>query len=400
VTTRLYRGGDAFHAPWLQTISNKLHTERRVAIALEGIAFPHMPDAETVERDILRVFRQYRGDHDYTRAYRKGSRLDPFDIEIDEGATSILDVCRHNAVMLNICNLHREIPYLGETASMLSGALHANVRLDAFCSGPGMAATPIHYDYDNAFVMQLVGTKHWRCYDNLSEIHVHFGGYKVDEKMVGDKHFEKVMAYGDGIFIPGGTLHEAYTTRESSIHLAIDLSPITPDATVGYLIRSRLEHLLQRGEAFEAYTPEVAQTTLRLTREVVNAFRSDDVHEWHQRYLLWAAAKYQRVVPQPYRGYRDGLIKLAPGGWARLRSGEGSVEIDYQAYSKAIVTSLPWTFKPASVALPEAVRPILERIFSAREGVRIAELDENLSPDSTDILVKALIQIGLVEETA
>lgn len=400
MTTTLYRGSDAFDAPWLEVIKSRLHTERRVASPLSAMALPHMPDAATVERDILSVFRKFRGEHDYTRAYRNGAKLDALGLELDDEWTSILDACRHNAVMLNICNLHREIPYLGEAASMLSGALHAHVRLDAFCSGPGMAATPIHYDYDNAFVMQLVGTKHWRCYDNRSEVHVHFGGYKVDETAVGNKHFERVMARGDGIFIPGGTLHEAFTTHASSIHLAIDLSPITPDATVGDLIRSRLENLMKPGEAFESYTPEVAKTALQLTRDVVEGFKGDDILEWHQRYLLWAAAKYQRIAPRPYQGRRDGLLRLAPGAWARLRSGDGKVAVDYQAYNKAITTSLPWTFKPASVELPEAVRPILERIFSTHDGIGIAELDEILSPDSTDVLATVLIQAGLVEEAA
>lgn len=399
MTPQLYRGGDAFDAPWLDTIKLRLHTERRVATPLLGMRLPHMPDAATVESDILKVFLKYRGELDYTRAYRNGTRLDALDLKLDAGWTSILQACTHNAVMLNICNLHREIPYLGEAASMLSGALHANVRLDAFCSGPGMAATPIHYDYDNAFVMQLVGTKNWRCYDNLSEVYLHFGGYKVDQAAVGDKHFEKVMARGDGIYIPGGTLHEAFTTQDSSIHLAIDLSPITPDATVGYLIRSRLEDLMKTGESFEAYTPQVAHATLQHTRDVVSAFEDNDVLEWHQRYLLWAAAKYQRMAPQAYQGNREGMLKLAPGAWARLRSDESKVAIDYQAHNKAIVTSLPWTFKPASVELPVAIRPLLEHLFSARDGVGLAELDEILSPDSTDVLATALIGAGLVEET-
>lgn len=395
---KLYTGSHAVEAPWLETIRSRLLTKLRVATPLENLDFPYLPSAAEIERDILRVFRKYRGELDYTRAYRDGARVDALELQLSDDWTSILDACQHNRVMLNICNLHREIPYLGEAASMLSGALHANVRLDAFCSGPGMAATPVHYDYDNAFVMQLVGTKNWRCYDNLSEVHLHFGGYRVDPSAIGKTHFEKVMSRGDGIFIPGGTLHEAFTTESASIHFAIDLSPITCDATVGYLIRHKLEQKVAHGEEFRPYSEDTAKHMLELTCDAMSSATSSEFLEWHQRYLMWSASKYMRVEPIPYVGDRSNRVKIAPGAWARLIKGSESVKIDYQIYSKALVTSLPWTYQPASMELPAECALILERIFGSPHGSNLSELDEMLSPESTDVLAGVLIQTGLLVE--
>lgn len=398
--SELFTGGRAVGHAWLRTIQGRLHTTQRVASPLGDLRLPHLPAGHEVERDILDVFKKYRGEIDYTRAYRDGQRVDALELQVDGNWSSVLDVCRGNRVMLNICNLHREIPYLGEAASMISGALESNVRFDAFCSGPAMSATPVHYDYDNAFVMQAVGTKHWRCYDNLSDVHRHFGGYRVDQGTVGQKHFEKIMGPGDGIYIPGGTLHEAFTVGDSSIHFAIDLTPITPESSIGYLVRARVEDS-QRGDAYEPYSAELARTTWERSRAALSAIQPQDLHEWHQRYLLWAAARYRRVSAKPYSRAGARGLKTAPGAWARLRTEGDEVRIDHQAFSNTVANSQPWTFEPAAVTLPAALGPLLESILAnTNGGISVEDIDAVLDPDSTDLLAGALVQAGIVEVAA
>jgi hypothetical protein len=179
----LITGGSRWEAGWLQTVKAHLHTSTLEGRPLYDLRFDFFPSEEQLMADILQVFRRHRYNSDVSRAYRQGSRVESYTLTVDEGWSTIIDACRGNRVMVNVCQLQREIPYVGELAAMLSGALTCNVRIDAFCSAERTSATPIHYDYDNAFVAQVVGSKSWRCYDNLADVRLHFGGYRVDQKV-------------------------------------------------------------------------------------------------------------------------------------------------------------------------------------------------------------------------
>src|SRR5262249_6058704 len=132
---------------------------------------------------------------------------------------SILDACGANRVLLNICHLQSQVPSIGEMAALFGAALGAEIRIDAFCSVANTSATPVHYDYDPAVIMQIHGTKEWRGYDNLSAVRFHFGGQKIEPGAQGPEHLNTVLKTREALFIPGGTIHAAFTTSDASVHL-------------------------------------------------------------------------------------------------------------------------------------------------------------------------------------
>lgn len=391
-------GVRGFNSPWLSTVQARLHTKTRLANPLKGVLFDFIPDDAQVLSDILGVFKRFRGELDYTRAYRDGKRVNALDLTMNEEWTSILDACGDNGVMLNICNLHREIPYIGELASMLAGALCSNIRIDAFCSTTNSSATPIHYDYDNAFVAQMIGSKNWRCYDSLSDVQFHFGGYRVEPGTVGDKHFEGVMRKGDGLYIPGGTLHHAFTTNEQSVHLAFDIDPIHPSDAFAELLQNRLRQHNKAGDAYEEYDIDRAASTGVHALSAINNLTANEMLEWHQRYRFWAASRYRRLSTNDIADVRNRTQawRLSPGAMFRSKLDGENLQIDYQTWVAAMADSRPSTYSPATAVLPAAVLPVLDMILQRPMGFRLCDIDAFLEVESANVLVNALAGMGII----
>lgn len=394
----LITGGSRWEAGWLQTVKAHLHTSTLVGRPLYDLRFDFFPSEEQLMADILQVFRRHRYNSDVSRAYRQGSRVESYTLTVDEGWSTIIDACRGNRVMVNVCQLQREIPYVGELAAMLSGALTCNVRIDAFCSAERTSATPIHYDYDNAFVAQVVGSKSWRCYDNLADVRLHFGGYRVDPKTVGPKHFEAVMSHGDGIFIPGGTLHEAFTTQDISVHLAIDLDPIAPAKAAASWLTGQLMELDVQGDAYHEMTVENSQSLRAKALADYGALSAHDVLRHNHTYRMWSQSGYARLAWQPLARDADrGLVfRLAPGSMFRMYMDGGALKMEYASHVPAAMSSHSWTFVPASATLPEGLKPVVEEIVRQPGGFTLADVDEMVHPDSTHVLMNALGRMGIV----
>lgn len=396
----LVSGARARRAEWLSTIQSRLWTRQRVASRLSDVHFDFFPAREVIETDILRVFEKFAGNDDYVRAYRIGKKVGWRDLAFEADWQSILDACAANQVMLNVCQLQREIPYIGELASMLTGALDSHVRIDAFCSQPDTAATPIHYDYDNAFVVQLIGSKEWRCYDNRSDIHLHFGGYRVEPDSIGPSHFEGHMVPGDGIFIPGGTLHEAFTTREASIHLAIDLDPVDAAEPFAAWIKGCIGSSHQ--PAHERHQPQGLPESEALRAralDLLQAASPEVIADAHQRHVMWTTRTYRRMQ---HHFANDGLsnrshrVRLAPGALFRLGSQDSELIVEFAGHLPQAASSHSWSFEPASARLPIGVLPTMELVARSTDWVTLGDLDELLSPDGTDVLVSVLHAWGIL----
>lgn len=130
----LITGAIGFEGAWLSTVKDHLHTSVLIGRPLEDLVFDFFPSNNQVLSDILDVFKKHRANVDVVRAYRNGNRVDPRLITVDDQWSTIIDACRGNHSLLNVCQLQRELPYVGELAAMLSGGLCCNVRIDAFCS--------------------------------------------------------------------------------------------------------------------------------------------------------------------------------------------------------------------------------------------------------------------------
>lgn len=83
-----------------------------------------------------------------------------------------------------------------------------------------------HFDWMDAFVLQVEGSKRWRLYDALVEQPRPDMQFKPTTQEVGEPFIDFVLEAGDLLYLPSGLIHEALTEMEdgsgsSSLHLTV-----------------------------------------------------------------------------------------------------------------------------------------------------------------------------------
>ena len=83
-----------------------------------------------------------------------------------------------------------------------------------------------HFDWMDAFVLQVEGSKRWRLYDALVERPRPDMQFKPTTQQIGESFIDFVLEAGDLLYLPSGLIHEALTELEdgsggSSLHLTV-----------------------------------------------------------------------------------------------------------------------------------------------------------------------------------
>lgn len=387
----------AWFAPW----SARLRTVGPLAaVRLGRVPFVELLSPTIVSKGILDVFRAFQRNYDYSRAFRFKDSIDAGTLMLNDAWEGILDACIENDVMLQICHLDRHVPVLGEIAALVGATMHAGVRLDSFSSSRSTAASPIHYDYDSTLVVQVSGRKSWRCYDNRKNASFEYSGYRVNEEDIGPLHLETTLTPGDALFIPAGTLHEAFTTDESSIHLVLSLDPIVSAAVVTSALRGAF-HANNAETSASLSSMSDAEMLRRKAEFLFSEMRPEMLLDAYDHYRLWTLCRHARpsVELEPIGPERSACYALRPGAAFKLRKESGATYLDYAAHIPRVALADSWTFSPPSVQFPELLYPVLKTILCQEGRFALKDIDEFLSRESADIIVTSLIRIGLIERS-
>jgi hypothetical protein len=83
-----------------------------------------------------------------------------------------------------------------------------------------------HFDWMDAFVLQVEGSKRWRLYDALVEQPRPDMQFKPTTEEIGEPFIDFLLEAGDLLYLPSGLIHEALTELEdgsggSSLHLTV-----------------------------------------------------------------------------------------------------------------------------------------------------------------------------------
>lgn len=105
----------------------------------------------------------------------------------------------------------------------LSQQLSHHVGANMYLTPKHQTALSPHYDTHDVFVIQVHGEKHWKLYDSPMETPLLHSFQPIfrHEQLSGLK--EITLRAGDMMYLPRGVPHEAYTTDDSSIHLAVGI---------------------------------------------------------------------------------------------------------------------------------------------------------------------------------
>ena len=128
--------------------------------------------------------------------------------------------------------LHRTWPPLVEFGSRLATELGHPVQINAYITPAENQGFAPHYDVHDVFVLQIAGHKRWTMHEPV--VHAPLDNQpwekfraEVAARAAEAPVIDTVLAPGDALYLPRGTIHSAVAQGETSIHLTVGIHPVS-----------------------------------------------------------------------------------------------------------------------------------------------------------------------------
>jgi hypothetical protein len=330
------------------------------------------------------ILEQHRLTPPRLKLYKDGQPLDPahyltpavFGVpRLDAGglATSLAQ-----GASLILDDAQEVTPRVRELMQSFQDVLHSDAFANLYAGWHSQKAFHIHWDPQEAFVIQLCGRKHWRVYQPTRR-HPLKNDIEPPPQPGGGPAWEGVLADGDTLYIPRGWWHEAFPLNEPSLHLTIALTPPTGMDYLGWVVSQ-----LRRHAELRASLPDDAaaqgESAKRISQLVADALHQaslgDFLREWDANirpnpHIRLPAAPYEQLSPIQ-EGSRVRLASLH-----RLSFAPRGEHFEFRAAGRL------WT-------VPGSLYPALASLHNAR-AFTLAELSTVLAdPSAREDLIKSL----------
>ncbi|WP_375486555.1 cupin domain-containing protein [uncultured Jatrophihabitans sp.] len=151
--------------------------------------------------------------------------------------------------------LHRTWPPLVDFAAQFADELGHPVQINAYITPPQNQGFSPHYDVHDVFVLQVAGRKRWTIHrpvvdDPLANQPWDARRGEVEARAAEAPLLDTVLAPGDAMYLPRGTIHAAQAQGELAIHLTVGVHPLTR-----YDLVKRLLEAVQDDPALRASLP-------------------------------------------------------------------------------------------------------------------------------------------------
>ncbi|MGZ8284647.1 MAG: JmjC domain-containing protein [Allosphingosinicella sp.] len=198
--------------------------------------------------------------------------------------------------------------YLPEVASFcrrIEGEFGFPIRANVYVSPSNSAGLAPHYDSSEVFVVQVVGEKRWRIfedYTNRLPLPLYEARFNPSrQKPVGDP-VEVALKSGDILYLPRGMMHSASTGQQSvSIHVTFAVLGLTWIDMIGTVLRrasqdhEELRRLVPIGEVEGMSDEEIADKAAALLGDT-------SIRHWVLPFVDEIRSQYAVHKPQPRYG--------------------------------------------------------------------------------------------------
>lgn len=117
----------------------------------------------------------------------------------------------------------------------------ARSQINLYLTPPGRSGFPPHFDTTDVFVVQVLGSKGWRLFDqytNQVKLPLPEINWDPDRfRPLGAAESIRLSA-GDVLYLPRGVMHEAYCEDRESLHLTISIAPLTVVDLLNKVVRA------------------------------------------------------------------------------------------------------------------------------------------------------------------
>jgi len=124
-----------------------------------------------------------------------------------------------HTIVLNAAD--RTIPRLADACRAFEQILKIKVQSNIYITPPNSQGFSQHYDPHDIFTLQIKGPKIWRIYDSDEELPTKYSSFKKKPVLVSQIE----MNSGDLLYMPRGTIHEAFSSDVSTIGANFSCKP-------------------------------------------------------------------------------------------------------------------------------------------------------------------------------
>ena len=292
-----------------------------------------------------------------------------------QGASLILDDAQELA------------PRLRDLITRFQDVLHTDAYANLYAGWHRQKAFHVHWDAQEAMVLQLYGRKHWKVYAP-TRMHPLKNDIEAPPPPSAPPAWEGILDDGDVLYIPRGWWHEAFPLDEPSLHVTVSLTPPTSFDYLGWALSRLRRHpelraSLPLGE--NSHAEAVGAIAKLLAGIQQEAPLANFLSEWDANIRPGACV---RLPHAPYAQLsaitETDSVRLA--SLNRLSFSQQGEQFAFTAAGRL------WT-------VPGVFKPVLSRLQNSRD-VRVGELAAMLSsPNSRNDLLNSLgvlAQAGVV----
>jgi hypothetical protein len=103
-------------------------------------------------------------------------------------------------------------------------------QVNLYLTPPGKDGFPPHFDITDVFIVQVLGAKEWRVFDDYSnriDLPAMETNWEPDRFRPTVQPVAMTLRPGDALYLPRGVMHQAFCTGRASMHLTVSLAPLT-----------------------------------------------------------------------------------------------------------------------------------------------------------------------------
>lgn len=258
------------------------------------------------------------------------------------GLEAVLNDMRSGGTLV-LDQLHNREPKLNLLCRALAPEFGHRFQTNLYLTPPnGKGFTP-HWDNHDVFILQVVGSKHWKIEKERRIFPKKGDGMEDEGRELRGPLLEFTLNQGDLIYIPRGFVHAAECGSEPSLHITLGVTAIFFEDFLGAIIKAGLNRderlrralplgFMRGGNKAVAESAKAALQSLSddtFLNEVINEFRDDVVKSFP---LDVSGQVFDFFRPAPLSlgdkvGPRQGLIyQMHPGDESvRLNFGGRSI---------------------------------------------------------------------------
>jgi len=172
------------------------------------------------------ILEQHRLTPPRLKLYRDGQAVDPahyltpaiFGVpRLDAGG---LATCLAQGASLILDDVQEVAPRVRDLMAGFQDALHTDAFANLYAGWHRQKAFHVHWDPQEAMVLQLCGRKQWKVY-RPTRLHPLKNDIEAPPPPSDPPAWEGILNDGDVLYIPRGWWHEAFPLNEPSLHLTV-----------------------------------------------------------------------------------------------------------------------------------------------------------------------------------